>query len=327
MNKYKISVIVPACNAGSTIEESINSILSQGYNDLECIIVENNSADRTYDICAEIAAKEPSVRLFSIKCKGVSGARNFGLGKAEGDIIGFCDADDRLEPGTLAAVNEEFMNAPELSCVIGALYRETDGKKEYFGAKRKLLSVRDAMGFTICDNRVLGSVCNKYYKREALKNIFFDEELTHCEDTHFNIAAMSEMKDKSILLTDTAFYVYKYNPRSVTNRSDLLFNENNELRYIFTLNRIMGTNGLNSKVLAYTSMKKAILAADHLYGCTLDKSQYEKLYLELKNNFIYLVRYFYKFGLKSNIRSILLSLWLLLRLNRIIPPKDPHNSI
>lgn len=313
MKKNKISVIVPACNAESTIEGSVGSIIGQDYDNIECIIVENNSADRTYEICAALAASEPSVKLFRSIGKGVSAARNLGLKKADGDIIGFCDADDYLESGVLAEVNREFENNNDLDCIIGALYREANGQKTYFGLSKRIISHREAMERMLCDNRVMGSVCNKYYKKEALKDVFFDEELSHCEDTHFNISAISRMGFGSILLTNTAFYVYRYNPDSATNRFERLFNENNELRYIQAINKIMETDGLNREVIAHASMAKAALALDYLKVCKEDKSKSEKLYAELKNNFKYLVRYSCKYGLKIGVKRILLGLWYFLR--------------
>lgn len=305
MNEYSISIILPAYNAENTIEESVKSILSQNYKKIECIIIENNSTDKTYEVCKKLAEATTSIKLFSCKCKGVSEARNIGLKNATGDIIGFCDSDDCLMPETFANVNKEFKNNKELSCVIGAFFNECNGIKTYKELKRKTISAEEAIKRTICDDKIMGSVCNKYYKKEVLNGLFFDEELTHCEDTHFNVAVMSQKNFGKVLISNNIFYNYKYNPNSATTRKELLFNDNNELKYICAMNKIINIPDISNEVVQHVSMAKVILAIDIIEWDYIDKPKYDNLFCELRNNYIYLIKFFYKYNLKRNIKKIL----------------------
>ena len=99
MDNVKVSVIVPAYNAGDTLEKCINSILAQTLDEIEIIIVNDGSTDGTYEIISEYERKYPD-KIVGIHKEnaGVSAARNDGLDAAKGTYIGFVDADDTIEP-------------------------------------------------------------------------------------------------------------------------------------------------------------------------------------------------------------------------------------
>lgn len=100
----KYSIIVPVHNAESTITRCVESVVSQNV-DLQVILIENGSSDRSANECEILSQKYNCVEYYQSKLSGVSYARNIGLDKAEGDIIGFCDADDYYEPDCLEKVS------------------------------------------------------------------------------------------------------------------------------------------------------------------------------------------------------------------------------
>lgn len=102
-----ISIIVPVYNCLDYVGRCIDSILVQTYSRFELIIVFNELSEESCGICEQYAAKDERIRLFRIVCKGVSGARNFGLEKANGEYVAFIDSDDRIEPDYL----EKLLNA------------------------------------------------------------------------------------------------------------------------------------------------------------------------------------------------------------------------
>ena len=93
----KISVIMPAYNAASTIKESIDSVLAQTYCDWELVIVDDCSLDSTNEIAEAVSDS----RIFLIKNStnlGVASSRNIGISKARGEWIAFLDSDDLWQP-------------------------------------------------------------------------------------------------------------------------------------------------------------------------------------------------------------------------------------
>lgn len=97
-----ISIIMAAYNAEKTIEQAIDSVLSQTYTNFELLVVNDCSADRTAELVKSIEAKDSRVRLISnVKNSGVSYTRKHGLEEAKGDWIAILDSDDAWEPEKL----------------------------------------------------------------------------------------------------------------------------------------------------------------------------------------------------------------------------------
>ena len=97
-----ISIIMAAYNAEKTIEQAINSVLSQTYTNFELLVVNDCSKDRTVELVKKIAAKDGRVRLISnVKNSGVSYTRKHGLEEAKGSWIAILDSDDAWAPEKL----------------------------------------------------------------------------------------------------------------------------------------------------------------------------------------------------------------------------------
>ena len=93
-----VSVIVPVYNARKSIERCVSSIISQTYDVLQIIIVDDGSSDGSGDICRALAGQDSRIVTVSRANGGVSAARNTGLSLASGDWIAFVDADDFASP-------------------------------------------------------------------------------------------------------------------------------------------------------------------------------------------------------------------------------------
>jgi len=96
MNK-KISVIVPVYNKENYVEETINSLLNQTYENLEIIIINDGSKDKSKEICEKKEKEDNRIKLINIENHGAGYARNVGIENATGDFISFIDADDYLK--------------------------------------------------------------------------------------------------------------------------------------------------------------------------------------------------------------------------------------
>ncbi len=97
-----ISIIMAAYNTEKTIEQAINSVLSQTYTNFELLVVNDCSTDRTAELVKSIAAKDSRVRLISnVKNSGVSYTRKHGLEEAKGSWIAILDSDDAWAPKKL----------------------------------------------------------------------------------------------------------------------------------------------------------------------------------------------------------------------------------
>ena len=109
--KKKISVIIPNYNYARYLDQAIQSVLKQTYNNLELIVVNNGSTDNSLKVLEKY---ENEIILIDQANLGQSGARNSGLSRAQGELIAFLDADDFWEPNKLESQNQLVNDSTQL---------------------------------------------------------------------------------------------------------------------------------------------------------------------------------------------------------------------
>ena len=233
----KISIIVPVYNAEKTIEYCIDSIITQKTKfEIELILVEDYSTDRSYEICLALKKKYTEIKLYRTNGKGVSAARNTGLSHSTGDVVGFCDSDDIYEKDVFEKVRLFFENK-DIDIVIGGFYyskkdslntvvQETHSHNRQRNVEGHLL-----YNMILNDGRILGSVCNKFYRAESIRDFSFLTELEYCEDLVFN-AELVEKNNLKAVIVGYPIYHYIINEESATNNKDRLFTNDSRLKYI-----------------------------------------------------------------------------------------------
>lgn len=93
----RISVIVPVYNLQDDLERCVVSIMAQTYSDLEIILIDDGSTDRSRDVIQKLADMDGRIVPVYKENGGVTSARLAGLRKATGEYIGFVDGDDEIE--------------------------------------------------------------------------------------------------------------------------------------------------------------------------------------------------------------------------------------
>ena len=138
----KISIVTATFNSSKTLEDTIKSVLSQTYPDIEYIIVDGASKDGTMDI---VRKYEPMfngrMKWVSEKDKGIYDALNKGIKMATGEVVGFLNSDDFFKSDdAIERVAKEFDNDPDLGCTYADLcFVDHDNTKKivrYYSAKR-----------------------------------------------------------------------------------------------------------------------------------------------------------------------------------------------
>lgn len=108
VDKSKVSVIITCFNQEAFIEEAVTSIINQTYEDWECIVVDDGSTDKSWEIIQKLAGTDQRIKCVLQENKGVSYARNRGFSMCVGDYIQFLDGDDYLAPEKLE-IQVDFM--------------------------------------------------------------------------------------------------------------------------------------------------------------------------------------------------------------------------
>ena len=209
----KYSVIIPVYNVEKYINRCLKSILSQHYNDLEIIVIDNGSTDRSGSICDIYANEYANFSVYHIENHGVGSARNFGLSKARGEFIYFVDSDDYLV-GNLFAEFEDKLT-PDLDLLVFSYYNSFEQEMTEKNRTKKILPYNgsyDKYDFSkifkdLFLSDMLYTVWNKFYRREFLieNNISF-EKYELGEDVRFNLNVYRNVN--KVYLSQDSYYVY-----------------------------------------------------------------------------------------------------------------------
>ena len=213
MNKPKISVIIPVYKAEQYLQKCLDSVINQTYQNLEIILVDNDSPDNCGVICDEYAAKDNRIRVVHSRNMGTSAARNIGLEVATGDWIGFSDSDDYME-------TDQYDYLLDMACRTGAdiaqcgVFFETENSRElkYIPGKEICVDIEhiaDASSLFAC------TVWCKLYRREILYGITFDSKYRIGEDMLFNLQVLR--KANKTVFGASAKYHYVQHPDSLCN--------------------------------------------------------------------------------------------------------------
>jgi glycosyltransferase involved in cell wall biosynthesis len=222
-----VSVIVPAYNVGPYIEECITSLLRQTV-PLEIIIVNDGSTDDTSQkLRAVHRPSRHSVILIEQDNRGPSAARNVGLSRASGQFIGFCDADDWVEPDAYSALVAA-MNQFDAELIIynAQMVDHNTRATRPFQDERRLCELAGRYT-TPFDSRSVPDVfmldvsfCKRLFKRSLLQrtDFRFAEGLLF-EDTlaHFQLLMASR---KTILLPRKLYNARTNRPGRISQRTD-----------------------------------------------------------------------------------------------------------
>ena len=210
-----ISIIVPVFNVSRYIDRCINSLVSQTYNDLEIILINDGSTDSSLKICNKWAEKDKRIKVIDKKNGGVSSARNVGLNVARGEYIGFIDPDDWVEPDMYKTMVEKLNKYDAAAVFCNFINRYPDHSKVEINRKEELcLDSTEALSYCLKSPKRGGgyftSIWNKLFRRSIVfpygTLIYFTEGLTVGEDELWLFKVFNA--EFKVCLTSEAFYNY-----------------------------------------------------------------------------------------------------------------------
>lgn len=216
--KQMISVIVPVYNAEKKIAICLNSILSQTYNNLEVLLIDDGSTDSSAEICKVYCEKDARCKLICQKNQGVAGARNAGLRMAQGAYIAFVDNDDWIHPQYFEYLHRAINEADfQLSMVLGVLsyVGNIESVKPILPYSTRVLSGEMLMEglFSKSISTRLGSeipygvIWARLYRKELLEDLFFKDIVE--EDVEYSARVLGRIK-YATLVPERMYYWIQY---------------------------------------------------------------------------------------------------------------------
>lgn len=168
--KPLVSLIVPVYNAGSFLTECLDSIASQTFTDFEAILVDDGSSDHSVPIMEDFCKKDSRFRLVKLPHGGVSKARNTGMDMAEGQLLGFVDADDCLHPRALESMTRTLRESCAQVCVAAMSKGESYSPWKITGRPPMVMDYHTAMTKALYQKVILNAPWGMLMERRLLKD-------------------------------------------------------------------------------------------------------------------------------------------------------------
>ncbi|HXK52461.1 glycosyltransferase [Candidatus Nomurabacteria bacterium] len=237
MSRYreypKISIITPSYNQGRFIKETIESVLSQNYPNLEYIVVDGASTDSTLDILRGYGER---ILWVSEKDNGQTEAINKGIAKSTGDIVAYLNSDDLLLPGSLFLVAQIFLDNPKIMWLSGdGWIINANGKKIQLEIKlfKNMLRLFPVMTVLAIANYIIQP--STFWRRTLHDDIgFFNEDLNYVMDFDFWMRAIKKYPLKVVYKNLSSFRIHDSSKCGTA--FEKVFREQQEIVYKHTSN-------------------------------------------------------------------------------------------
>lgn len=204
-----LSIITPVFNVRPYLERCVHSILTQSYNEIELILIDDGSTDGSSVLCDEWAGKDSRIVVIHNENGGASSARNVGLEIAKGDYLTFVDADDFIAPDTYQVNMSYLLDHQEVDIIQFPYcnYVNDDEILDYHTPSASLLVGEEQIFRNWWSGSPLEYVCwNKIYKRHIWKDVRFWVGHTS-EDTR--LVSDFVKKAKYIYISENGLYYYQ----------------------------------------------------------------------------------------------------------------------
>ncbi len=204
----KISVIIPVHNVERYLEKCLDSLVNQTLSDIEIICINNNSSDASIQILDEYVKNDARIIVDNESAQGAAFARNKGMEIAEGEYIGFVDADDWIDNNYYEELyNSAQRTNSDVAATSSVLLTNEKGSclaSKPMGLKAPLLTTVGEKARCIIET---GATWNKIYKATFLRenNILFPLLNTTGEDNYFNALAII-FANKISVINNVSYY-------------------------------------------------------------------------------------------------------------------------
>ena len=207
----KVSVIMPVYNVDRYVKRAVESICNQTLTDLEFLIVDDGSTDRSGEICDRLAERDIRLEVFHIPNGGAAAARNYALDRARGRYVYFMDGDDWCEP-TMLADMVALMEKHDRELVIAGFYIDTFYSIDKFTEEIKSVPSVVYPGqqefrvaaWRLFDNNLLYTPWNKLFLRARIESEQVRFRDTFMDDFPFVLDYIRDVE--RVAVTSTPYY-------------------------------------------------------------------------------------------------------------------------
>lgn len=210
-----LSIIIPVYNSAPYLRRCLDSLLDQGYDNIQVVLVNDGSKDESLSICREYERKDERFVVLDQSNQGQAVARNRGLEEAQGEYITFLDSDDFIAPHTYQLVMDDLLKHPDceivqfpVRCDIGS-----SEERDIYNQIDRIETRKEALHSFMLSRDYSWWIWHKIYKKKLMEGLRFAEGRIY-EDNLFACEAM--LKASKVLYTSKGSYCYYWNNSSTT---------------------------------------------------------------------------------------------------------------
>ncbi|MCL2695168.1 MAG: glycosyltransferase [Clostridiales bacterium] len=213
-----VSIIVPVYNSGKLLEKCVDSLLAQTLTDIEIILVNDGSTDRSGELCDHYAVMDNRITVIRQQNQGPSAARNAGLAIAGGAYVGFVDSDDYVDTTmyeNMYAIAKEH-DVDIVNCDMYFIGESTQIIRTKIEKNRiiDLEKERRALFLTINSNGITVFAVRNIFRTEIVKGKVFFPPHTIGEEVPFVLETL--LNARTYYSMDMPYYFYVGRPGSIT---------------------------------------------------------------------------------------------------------------
>ena len=206
----KVSVIVPVYNVYNYLDKCLKSLVNQTLKDIEILIVNDGSTDKSQEIIDKYSKKYKNIKAFKKPNSGLSDTRNYALGHVTGEYITFVDSDDYVEPDMYMKMYEKAKSGDYdiVACDINYVYEDHE-EKLITDPKKDTLDNKDLFV------NLYPTVCTKIFKKELFdkSKLIFKSGVWY-EDVEFMYRLLPYVNTFGVI--HEPFYNYVQREKSIT---------------------------------------------------------------------------------------------------------------
>lgn len=194
-----------------TIGSLLDDLAKQTYQNIEVLIIENGSIDKTIECVRNRESQDSRFRLIIAEKTGVSNARNLGLAHAKGSVVGFIDGDDRVQPDYILGLITPLIHFPDIDVSI-CRHTEDGVRPAILSFNKTQILNKSTNDYLMILKQSSPSVWAKLFRVNLLRDLYFDSELSIGEDNLYLIKAVH--KSRGVIFVNDVNYWYVQHEKS-----------------------------------------------------------------------------------------------------------------
>lgn len=234
MNTPLVSIIIPIYNVEEFLPECLDSVITQTYQNLEIILINDESPDNSDAICLEYAKKDSRLLYLKQKNAGLSAARNHGIRVAKGEYLFFLDSDDYISP---TCIHDLVQGASTGNLPVIGFKIDFSDKGEIATPKQGYGTYSSVKDFLLDFHRYFATKSNfawgKLYRTDIIRDnkIVFSEGVSLVEDILFNIQYYKCCNCGVVMLLSNGYYYRQHGTGTLSKKFNPKMFDWNELGY------------------------------------------------------------------------------------------------